>query len=181
MISTTEYRPKSILEEFVVSFYYNKSENFEYRGYAHPTTNQELFFNMGDNFELRNSFGQVSRQRSWISGVQSKSVSIISSGRHISAGVIFKPWGLYAAFGLNGKELANNTKDSNLLCDFSNELDNSKFSASQFFDLIEYKLIKSIKRSKMTKVMQKLVNEMEQENSVMLSEKFRYLNKSKIV
>ncbi|GEM_PF-2278613 len=178
MISTIEYIPKSILEEFVVSFYYNKSDNFEYRGYANPTTNQELFFNMGDNFELRNSVGQVNSQRSWISGAQSKSVSIISSGRHVSAGVIFKPWGLYGAFGINGKELANKVIDNSLFCDLSNELYNRKFSESQFFDLIEYKLLKSIKRSKMTKVMQKIAIEMEQENLVALSEKLSYSKKT---
>ncbi|MBL7934475.1 MAG: AraC family transcriptional regulator [Bacteroidia bacterium] len=178
MISTTEYRPKSLLEEFVVCFYFNKSDKFEYSGYANPTTNQELFFNLGDNFELKNSIGQVTSQRSWISGLQSKSVSIKSSGRHITAGVIFKPWGLYTAFGINAKELTNKTIDSNLICDLSNELDNSEFSESQFFDLIEYKLLKSIKRSKMTKVMQKITNEMEQENLATLSEKLGRSKKS---
>lgn len=178
MISTTEYRPKSLLEEFVVCFYFNKSDKFEYSGYANPTTNQELFFNLGDNFELKNSIGQVTSQRSWISGLQSKSVSIKSSGRHITAGVIFKPWGLYTAFGINAKELTNKTIDSNLICDLSNELDNSDFSESQFFDLIEYKLLKSIKRSKMTKVMQKITNEMEQENLATLSEKLGRSKKS---
>lgn len=178
MILTTEYIPNSILEEFVVCFYFNKSDNFEYDGYANPTINQELFFNLGDNFELKNSIGQITSQQSWISGLQSKSISINSSGKHITAGVIFKPWGLYTAFGLNAKELANKTIDSKFLCDLSNELDNSKFSESQFFDLIEYKLLKSIKRSKMTKVMQKITNEMEQKNLVIPSEKLSFSNKT---
>lgn len=178
MISTTEYRPKSLLEEFVVCFYFNKSDNFEYSGYAYPTTNQELFFNLGDNFELKNGIGQVTNQRSWISGLQSKSVSVKSSGRHITAGVIFKPWALYTAFGLNAKELTNKTMDSNLICNISNELDNGEFSESQFFDLMECQLLKSIKRSKMTKVMQKIANEMEQENLATLSEKFSCSKKS---
>lgn len=178
MISITEYRPKSLLEEFVVCFYFNKSDNFEYSGYANPTTNQEMFFNLGDNFELKNSIGQVTSQRSWVSGIQSKSLSIKTSGRHITAGVIFKPWGLYTAFGLNAKELANKTIDSKLLCDLSKELNNSEFSESQFFDLMEFNLLKSIKRSKMTKVMQEIVNEIEQENLFTLSEKLSYSKKT---
>ena len=180
MISTTEYRPKSLLEEFVVCFYFNKSDNFEYSGYANPTTNQEMFFNLGDNFELKNSIGQVTNQRSWISGLQSKSLSIQSSGRHITAGVIFKPWGLYTAFGINGKELANKTTDSKLLCDLNNELNNSELGESQFFDLIEFHLLKSIKGIKMTKVMQKIVNEMEQENLLTLSEKLSHSKKTSL-
>jgi len=178
MISTTEFRPKSLLEEFVVCFYFNKSDKFEYTGYANPTTNQELFFNLGDRFELTNSLGQVTCQRNWISGLQSKSSSIKSSGRHITAGVIFKPWGLYAAFGLNAKDLANKTIDSRLLCDLSNEIGNNEFSDSQFFDLMEYSLLKSIKRIRMTKVMHKIVTEIEQEDLATLSEKLTYSKKS---
>jgi len=170
MISTTEYRPKSLLEEFVVCFYFNKSDNFEYSGYANPTINQELFFNLGDNFEVKNSIGQTICQRSWISGLQSKSLSIKSSGRHITAGVIFKPWGLYSGFGLNAKKLSNKTMDSNLVCDISTELDNNKYSETQFFDLVEQKLLKAIKRSRITSVMHKIVNELELENLTTLSE-----------
>lgn len=178
MISTTQYRPKSLLEKFVVCFYFNKSDDFEYSGYANPTTNQELFFNLGDNFELKNSIGQVTSQRSWISGLQSKPLAIKSSGRHITAGVIFKPWGLYTAFGINAKELANKTISTKLLSDLNNELDNSEFSESEFFDLLEFNLLKSIKRSKMTKVAQKIVYELEQENLFTLSEKLSYSKKT---
>lgn len=178
MISTTEYRPKSLLEEFVVCFYFNNGDKFEYSGYANPTINQELFFNFGDSFELINSFGQKTCERNWISGVQSKSLSIKTSGRHITAGVIFKPWGLYAAFGINAKDLTNKIIDSRLLCDLSNEIENNKFSDSQFFDLMEYTLLKSIKRGKMTRVMQKIVGELEQENLVTLSEKLNHSKKT---
>lgn len=178
MISTTEYRPKSLLEEFVVCFYFNSSDKFEYSGYANPTINQELFFNLGDSFELINSFGQKTCERNWVSGLQSKSQSIKTNGRHITAGVIFKPWGLYAAFGINAKDIANKTIDSRVLCDLSNEIENNKFSDLQFFDLMEYKLLKSIKRSKMTKVMQKIVNEIEQENLVTRTEKLSHSKKT---
>lgn len=166
MISTTEYRPKSLLEEFVVCFYFNISDSFEYSGYANPTINQELFFNLGDSFELTNSFGQKTRERSWISGLQSKALSVKISGRHTTAGVIFKPWGLYALFGLEAKSLANKAIDSRLLCDLSNEIENNKFSDSQFFDLLEYSLLKSVRKSKMTRVMHEIVHEIEQENCV---------------
>lgn len=171
MISTIEYKPQSLLEEFVICFYVNKSDTFEYTGYANPTMNQELFFNLGDHFEVKNSIGQVTSQRSWISGLQSNSLHVKSSGKHLTAGVIFKPWGLYVAFGINAKNLTNQIIDSNLLCDLNSELNNDNFSEIQFFDLIEHTLLKSIKRTRMTNVMQKLVNEMEHENLTSLSEK----------
>jgi AraC-like DNA-binding protein len=178
MISTTQFIPKSLLEEFVVCYYFNNSDNFEYSGYANPTINQELFFNLGECFEITNSFGQNTGERNWISGLQSKSLSVKTSGRHITAGVIFKPWGLYAAFGLNAKDLANKIIDSRILFDLGNEIQNNKFSDSQFFDLLEYNLLKSIQRSKMTKVMQKIVNQIEQENLVALPEKLGYSKKT---
>lgn len=171
MISTTVYKPKSELEEFVVCFYYNKSDKFDYSGFANPTTNQELFFNLGDNFEIHNSIGQPTHQRNWISGIQSKSLPIKSSGRHITAGVIFKPWGLYTAFGINAKNLTNKTINSKSFCDISNEWDSYNHSENHFFDLIERKLTKSMNRSRMTSVMQKIVDELDQENLTELSEK----------
>lgn len=171
MISTTEFIPKSLLEEFVVCFYFNKGDEFEYSGYANPTINQELFFNLGDRFELINSQGHSNCQRNWMSGIQSKSLSVNTSGRHITAGVIFKPWGLYAAYGVNAKDIANNIMDSRLLFDLNKELENNEFSDSQFFDLLEYNLLKSIKRSRMTKIMLQIVNELERENLYSLSEK----------
>ena len=100
MISSKTYTPKSDLEEFVDCFYFNVSDEFSYTGFAHPTPNQELFFNLGDSFEIQNAFGKMTSQRSWISGLQSKPLTVRASGRHITAGVIFKPWGLYSAFGL---------------------------------------------------------------------------------
>lgn len=173
MILTTEYIPKSGLEEFVVCFYFNKSNHFDYVGYANPTINQELFFNFGDSFEVKNLSGQTSSQRSWISGVQSKSLSIQTSGKHVTAGVIFKPWGLYAAFGINAKSLANKLIDSKQLGDISSEcLDYTNFSDTQFFDLMEYKLTKLVKRSRTTLVMQKMITEMEHENLNVLSQKW---------
>lgn len=180
MLSTTVYRPKSLLEEFVVCFYMNKSDSFEYCDYSNPTINQELFFNLGDRFELKNASGQVTSQRTWISGLQSKSLSVKASGRHITAGVIFKPWGLYTGFGLNAKELANKTIDSRALCDLSDEFSTYEFSDTAFFDLMEYTLTKSIKRFRMTKSMQRIVAEMEQENLTLLSENLSCSKKTMI-
>ena len=140
MISTTVYNPKSELKEFVVCFYYNKSDKFEYSGFANPTINQELFFNLGDSFVINNSVGQLTHQKNWISGIQSKSLPVRSSGRHITAGVIFKPWGLYSAFGIKAKDLTNKIMDSRSFCDISNEWDSHNPSENHFFDLIDQKL-----------------------------------------
>lgn len=63
MIRTTTHKPTSLLEEFVNCFYFNISDNFEYSGHATPTINQELFFNLGDCFELTNSFGHRTSEK----------------------------------------------------------------------------------------------------------------------
>jgi hypothetical protein len=59
MILITQYKPKSILEDLVVCIYYNRSDNFKYFCHSNPTINQELFFNLGDKFELYNPNGLV--------------------------------------------------------------------------------------------------------------------------
>lgn len=176
MILTSEYKPKSILEEFVVCFYYNRSENLEYFGHSNPTIYQELFFNLGDSFEIQNPVGLVNCQRNWISGIQSKSSIVKTSGKHITAGVIFKPWGLYAAFGINAKELYNKTIDSRILYDFNEEFSKGDISDTHFFDMMENCLTKSLKRSKLTETMHRIINDLERENLTVLSEK---LNRSK--
>lgn len=176
MILTTEYKPKSILEEFVVCFYYNRSDYLEYYGHSNPTIYQELFFNLGDTFELQNTDGLLNCQRNWLSGIQSKSSIVKTSGKHITAGVIFKPWGLYSAFGINAKEFYNKRIDSRMLFDFSNELSKGDISETHFFDLMEHSLTKSLRKSNMTVTMKSIVNDLERESLAVLSEK---LNRSK--
>lgn len=178
MILTTEYKPKSILEEFVVCFYYNRSDNIEYYGHTNPTIYQELFFNLGDRFELQNTDGRVNCKRNWLSGIQSKSSIVKTSGRHITAGVIFKPWGLYAAFGINAKEIYNKVIDGKVLVDFENELNESESSDKHFFDLMEHSLTKSLKVSNMTITMKRIVNDLERENLTILSEELSRSKKS---
>lgn len=178
MILTTEYKPKSILEEYVVCFYYNRSDNIEYYCHSNPTIYQELFFNIGDKFEMQNIDGIVNCQRSWLSGIQSKSSTVKTSGKHITAGVIFKPWGLYAAFGINAKEIYNKVVDSKILVDFKDELCESKISDTHFFDLMEHSLTKSLKISNMTITMKRIVNDLERENLSVLSEELSLSKKS---
>ncbi|WP_374990559.1 hypothetical protein [Chryseobacterium sp. CFS15] len=83
-----------------------------------------------------------------MSGLQTKSLTIKTHGKHITAGVIFKPWGLYAAFGIDAKALVNNTINSQVLYNLSYEVKNNKFSDVQFFDLLEYYLLKELVKSK---------------------------------
>lgn len=176
MMLTTLYKPTSALEEFVDCFYYNKSDNYEYHGRCNPTINQELFFNLGDQFEVQNQYGQINRQRNWLSGMQSEPLMVKTTGKHITAGVIFKPWGLYAAFGINPKELYNKTTNSAILHDFNDELKEGEISATHFFELVEHTLIKSLKKSKMTETMHNIVSDLEREDLAVLAEK---LNRSK--
>jgi AraC-like DNA-binding protein len=180
MISSTIYKPTSLLEEFVSCFYFNKSDDFEYTGSANPTLNQELFFNLGDRFELAYPDGRVTCRRNWIRGIQPKSLTVNASGRHLTAGVIFKPWGLYAGFGLNAKALHDRTNDVSILCDLSNELYQDGISDIQFFDMTERALIKSLKKSKLTVTMQSILADLERESLAVLAEKLCRSKKSVI-
>lgn len=164
MILTTIYRPTSLLAEYVQCFYFNESEDFEYEGLAEPSIYQELFFNFGDKFELRNAEGQATYSRNWLSGIRSKALKVHTSGKHLSAGVIFKPWGLYAAFQIDARQICNVNMVQEDVLKLDSDFVSSEISANAFFDFIEEALIKSLKKSRLTATMQGIIKGLEQEN-----------------
>lgn len=176
MFLTSTYIPKSILNEFVVCFYFNELDNADYTAHCLPTLNQELFLNLGEKFEVENYQGRLIDKKNWLSGIQSKTLKVRTSGKHRTAGVIFKPWGLYAAFGINAQKLFNQQADSNILFSLQKELKNSDIPKSQFFDFMEYSLTKSLSQVRLTVTMQNIIKDLEREDLAELSEK---LNRSK--
>lgn len=178
MFLTYTYTPTSILEEFIDCFYFNKSNQKEYYGYSFPTVNQELFLNLGDRFELYNEINGPIKGRSWISGAQSKMSSVFINGEHITTGVIFKPWGLYQAFGINAKEIFN--KNIGIKSFFNNwdDLRNTEPNPEQLFDYIECVLIKSLKQKKLPVTMNSVIKDLEREDLNTLSFKLKRSKKS---
>ncbi|MDQ4141320.1 MAG: helix-turn-helix domain-containing protein [Bacteroidota bacterium] len=161
MLSTITYQPKSILEEFAECIYVNRSDNFEYSGLSFPTLNQELFFNFGDSFELKNPVSKAKNKRYWLCGAQIYTSNVNTTGKHFTAGVIFKPWGLYCGFGINGKLVANNQIDieaifKNLSLKEIKENQNN-LSEDEFIKWLEDLLIKSLNPKRLTKTMAAIV------------------------
>lgn len=178
MVATKVFLPKSELEEFVVCYYFSKSDNFDFTGFANPTIHQELFFNFGENFELHNNDGNVYSSRNWLSGIQSKSSKVKTNGKHLTAGVIFKPWGLYAAFGIDAKDICDKSININVLCDFKNQFNGNNIDDEQFFDLMEYLLTRSLKRVRLNETMKSIIKDMQRDSLSCLSRKFNCSKKS---
>ncbi len=180
MVATTIYKPKSVLNEFVECFYFNTSNEFEFTGFTEPTIYQELFFNLGDHFEITNSNGRLTQEKNWISGIQTKSNFVKCRGKHITAGVIFKPWALHTAFNINAQSVTNKTINNKLLADLEKELCNCKPDINMFFEIVEHHLIKSINRAKTTALMEKIVNALTEENINNLPDKIQCSHKTVI-
>jgi AraC-like DNA-binding protein len=106
---TVIHIPTTQLAEAVECFYMNKAVSFEMRELNIPILHQELFFNLGDTFEMTN-LAQTFHTRnmtSWFTGLHTKPTSTFAKGKHVSVGVLFKPWGFYQAFGVHAREIAN--------------------------------------------------------------------------
>jgi AraC-like DNA-binding protein len=107
-MTSHKYIPESFIKEFVECIYVNQSNSFDHHEIVLPSIQQEVFFNFGDQFALTNQRGaQLNQLRAWVSGAQTKVAHVSAMGKHITIGALFKPYGLYAGFGLNGKKVAN--------------------------------------------------------------------------
>ncbi|WP_247232292.1 helix-turn-helix domain-containing protein [Telluribacter sp. SYSU D00476] len=111
------YLPKTRLAEAVDCFYINRAESFETRSWAMPMVQQEVFFNLGDVFEVCDPSGTypITQKDSWVSGIRTKPLQVYTQGRHLTVGILFKPWGLYQAFGINARELSNQSVEVSVI------------------------------------------------------------------
>jgi len=180
MISTMEVIPTSPMAEFVECYYFNESDDYTYTGFMYPTINQELFLNLGDTFEIATPAGQVHQAKQWISGCQPKLVTVKTAGRHRTAGVIFKPWGLYGAFGIQAKEIANTAFDNSNIIDFQRNIFSPTISAEEFFECIDQWLLNNLKKSKLTSTMAEIISDLEQDSLASLAQKLSCSKKSVI-
>lgn len=107
-METLELIPNSHLGEFIDKIYVNYSDNFNFQGIAEPFLHPELFFSFGKQFQIgQNNFSGDASNYSAIIGNRSNSVQVRTYGYHLTAGVIFKPWGIYSTFGIDGKRTIN--------------------------------------------------------------------------
>ena len=92
--------------------YVNYADSFEYQGIAEPLLNQELFMSFGEHFQMGcHSFESDTHHPSVLIGNRLNGLSVKTQGAHFTAGVIFKPWGLFSACGLHGKCTVNRLLD----------------------------------------------------------------------
>jgi AraC-like DNA-binding protein len=102
--------PSTSLAGFIDLFYLNTAESSTIQVVNFPGMHQELMFNLGDHFGVKDNNGtyDTSSDTSWLSGLHTVPVTTVASGRHLSAGILFKPWGLRQLFGINPSDLTNN-------------------------------------------------------------------------
>ncbi|MEN7551649.1 helix-turn-helix domain-containing protein [Rapidithrix thailandica] len=141
--------PQSTLRHAVDYLYFNQAKSFEMKRTALPVFHQELVFNLGEGFEVCDFHEtyNTGNYHSWLMGLHTRPVKTSVKGKHLSIGILFKPWGLYQLFGIHPSELSNNVLDSRLLLNSSLETfvkeqyDNS--SPGQFLHLLEEFLVKN--------------------------------------
>lgn len=107
-MKTLVLSPKCSLGEFIETIYVNYSDDFEHQGIAEPFLNPELFISFGKHFQVgQDSFSAGDPSPAVVIGNRSVAVPVTANGSHYTAGVIFKPWGVYSAFGIAGKLTIN--------------------------------------------------------------------------
>lgn len=164
MITTKIHRPLSFVKDFVECIYINKGDNYEEEVFNAPSLNQELFFYLGDSFTLT-SFDKNSvsvNQRSWINGINTKASVVRTKGKHFSAGILFKPWGLYQGFGIHGKAVSNSFLNPAALLGHAivnSVYQNRECPESELFYFIEQALINNCKPRKIPKAILLLTND----------------------
>jgi len=122
----------------------------------------------------------VQQAKQWISGCQPKLLKVKTTGRHRTAGVIFKPWGLYGAFGIHAKEIFGTAFNINNLTNFQSSSFLSSNNADEFFEQLDQKLIKNLKKSKRTITMEEIINDLDQDSLASLAQKLSCSKKSVI-
>lgn len=93
------HTPGPILRPYADHFFFNEGDRVDGRGTYFPALRGELFFHFGDTFQVRVG-GAETGAPSWMSGLQAAPMQVAIAGRHLSCGVLLKPWALYAAFGI---------------------------------------------------------------------------------
>jgi len=111
--------PQSALGQAIDFVYLNYADHYEARMVTLPMLHQEMVFNLGDVFEVENATQTYTTQglTSWVSGLQTAPITTTSKGKHLTLGILFKPWGLYQVLGLNPSGASNNAIDGKFIFD----------------------------------------------------------------
>ncbi len=109
--------PTSSLSQSIDCFYLNLADQFETSLITYPMLNQELVFNLGECFEVKDLNDTYSTKylSSWISGLHTNPILTQTKGKHLSVGILFKPWGLYQIFGISPAALTNTAIDTQII------------------------------------------------------------------
>lgn len=117
----TQYiKPNEELADIVDYFYIRKSSQRADQIAQYPTLHQEIIFNFGDTSDLalEHSSFNLKTGMCCLLGIQTKPIKLKISTNHYSVGVVFKPWGLYRAFGQRSSSYTNKIVNATTLIDF---------------------------------------------------------------
>ncbi len=109
--------PRAPIDEAISFFWLCRADSFDSTSITLPLACCEFVFTRSETFEVGNYSGAYNTQpyTSWFSGMHTEPVATRTHGRHISIGMMFKPWGLYQLFGTASRELINTVVKSELL------------------------------------------------------------------
>jgi AraC-like DNA-binding protein len=109
-VHTVSYIPQVPLSHYVDVIWFSEAGTFDYRNLTLPMLHHELIVNFSDRFEISDGRQTlVANVRAWLSGLQTRPIHTLTGGRHYTAGVLFKPWGLYACLGINAETLKDSS------------------------------------------------------------------------
>ncbi len=96
-MQTFSYVPKPPLSSLVELIWVSRAGSFNYANWTLPMLHHELVINFSERFEVAVP-GQtlIADAPAWVSGLQTRPLQTLTAGRHFTAGVLFKPWGLRA-------------------------------------------------------------------------------------
>ncbi len=106
-METLALKPTGNLGDFIEVIYVNQADSFSYDGMAEPFLGPELFFNYGENFQLGHHRFKPDFPTAAIIGNRPMGVPVKASGKHFTAGIIFKSWALYPVYRIHGSVITN--------------------------------------------------------------------------
>jgi AraC-like DNA-binding protein len=96
-MQTFSYVPRPPLSSLVELIWVSRAGSFNYANRTLPMLHHELVINFSERFEVTlPGRTVVADAPAWVSGLQTRPLQTITAGRHFTAGILFKPWGLRA-------------------------------------------------------------------------------------
>lgn len=126
-MQTYTYTPEAPLSHFIDVIWFSESVAFTCANLTLPMLYHEMVINFSTRFEVSHIEGTnfkqpfhasaslqqpfINNESAWVCGLQTQPIKTITGGKHFTAGVLFKPYGMQAITGIDAFELQNRSVD----------------------------------------------------------------------